>query len=64
MEFEKEDSMNRMLYCTARLLWKLKADNYRWAKMIFLAVFLGIYTAEMIVMLPDWWEDMIKLWWR
>ena len=45
--------MNRMLYCTARLLWKLKADNHRWAKTTPLAVFLGIYTAEMIVMLPD-----------
>jgi len=50
--------MNRMLYYTARLLWKLKADNYRWVKLIFLSSFLGIYTAEMIVMLPDWIEEL------
>jgi hypothetical protein len=50
--------MNRILYCIARLLWKLKADNYRWIKLIFLSVFLGIYTAEMIVYMPDWIKEL------
>jgi len=50
--------MNRIPYFIARLLWKLRADNYRWVKLIFLSSFLGIYTAEMIVYLPDWIKDL------
>ena len=33
----------------------------RWLMLIFLSAFLGIYTAEMIVYLPDWWREFVGL---
>jgi putative effector of murein hydrolase len=29
-----------------------------WIIVLSLAAFLGVYTAEIIVFTPDWWEDM------
>jgi hypothetical protein len=30
--------------------------------LLFFAAFLGIYTAEIVVMMPDWWEDFVRFW--
>jgi hypothetical protein len=36
----------------------------RWILLIALSAFLGVYTAEIVVYMPDWWADMIKFWVR
>jgi hypothetical protein len=36
----------------------------RWLLLVGLSVFIGIYTAEMIVYMPDWWADFYNFWIR
>ncbi len=42
----------------------IRSESFRrWCKLIFLSAVLGIYTAEMIVFLPDWIRADLAFWW-
>jgi hypothetical protein len=33
-----------------------------WALLIGMSAFLGVYTARMIVYMPDWWAEFYNFW--
>ena len=35
-----------------------------WPLLLGLAAYIGIYTAQMWVMLPDWWSDFVGFWFK